>query len=94
MRTSQKILLSLAILTLCVLFFLIIFGDDGLADFQWLKKEKALITEKNEMLKQENMEKYREIDRLENDPSYIEEVARKELGMVKGDEVIIKPERQ
>ncbi|MBW2177339.1 MAG: septum formation initiator family protein, partial [Deltaproteobacteria bacterium] len=34
---------------------------------------------------------YRTIKRLRNDPQYIESVARKELGMIKEDEVILKP---
>jgi len=87
----QTTLLFLAIGSLIVLFFFIIFGDDGLRDLRVLKREKAEIEEKIEKLKMENVEKYREIDRLENDPGYIEEIARKELGMVKNEEIVIKP---
>ena len=77
-----------------VLLFFIIFGEDGVVDLRALRQERILILEKNKILQLENMEKYREVHRLENDLTYIGEVARKELGMVRGDEVIIKPKRQ
>jgi len=94
MSTQQSILLAFASLCLCALLFFSVFGEDGLSDLRNLKREKALIIKKNELLNQQNMEKYREIHRLENDLAYIEEIARKELGMIKNDEVIIKPKRQ
>jgi cell division protein FtsB len=34
---------------------------------------------------------YRMIERLKNDPEYIESIARKELGMIQKGEVILKP---
>jgi cell division protein FtsB len=33
---------------------------------------------------------YRSVDRLQNDPYYIENIARRELGMVRSDELIFK----
>jgi cell division protein FtsB len=34
---------------------------------------------------------YRSIERLKSDPAYIESIARKELGMIRKEEIIIKP---
>jgi len=34
-----------------------------------------------------------EIDRLKHDPAYIEDVARKEFGMIGKDEILVKPRR-
>ncbi len=42
----------------------------------------------------ENLSISIEIDRLKHDPEYIENVARKELGMIGEDEVILKPQSQ
>ena len=42
----------------------------------------------NQQLSKENLAMYRIVDRLHNDTAYIEDVARKELGMVRGDELI------
>ena len=47
------------------------------------------LIEKNASLTQKNLFLSREIDRLKNDPKYVENVVRKELGMIGKDEVII-----
>lgn len=82
----------MAILCLSCLLLFIIFGESGLADLSILKREKDRIVQKNEKINQENLSKYREIDRLKHDLNYLEKVARDELGMIKEGEVIIKPE--
>ena len=51
------------------------------------------LIEKNATLTQENLFLSREIDRLKNDPKYVENVVRKELGMIGKDEVIINLKR-
>ena len=48
----------------------------------------ARIKEKNLKLEEENQKLKEEVKRLQNDKRYIEEVARKELGMVKEGEII------
>jgi cell division protein FtsB len=67
------------------------FSDSGLADYFKLKSDRDRLLQENERLKQENLSLYRTIERLKNDPAYIESIARKELGMIKKDEVILKP---
>jgi cell division protein FtsB len=68
----------------------IVFGENGLSDLFRLKKQKDALSQKNGELKKENLSFYREIERLKHDPRYVEEVARKELGVIGKDEVIIK----
>ena len=94
MSTKQSILFACAILCLFSLLLFVIFGESGLADLNILKKERSRIVEKNEKLNQENLAKYREIDRLKHDLVYVEKVARDELGMIREGEVIIKPKKQ
>jgi cell division protein FtsB len=65
-------------------------GDNGLTDLYRLKIKKDNLTKKNEELKKKNLSLYREIERLKNDPGYVEDVARKELGVIGKDEVVIK----
>lgn len=72
------------------MLFLIIFGDNGLVDFVFIKGERDSLIEKNEKLNQENLNMYREIDRLKNDPKFVENVVRQELGVIAKDEVIFK----
>lgn len=91
MSDRQKILLSIVILVLFSLLVFIMFSDSGLADLFKLKSEKDRLLQENARLKRENLTMYRMIERLKNDPEYIESIARKELGMIQKGEVILKP---
>lgn len=90
MSPKHQLLLSIAILILFSLLWFVIFGDNGLADLKALQKERDTLVEKNVKLTRENLALYREIDRLKNDPEYIENVARQELGLIGKDEMIFK----
>ncbi len=91
MSLKKKIVLFLAILVLFNLILVVIFSDNGLVDLILLRKEKERSAEKNREVIRENLSLYREIERLKHDPEFIESVARKELGVVGKDEVILKP---
>ena len=90
MKSRQTIFLALTILLLSSLLLFIVFGDNGLIDLNRLKTERNNLFQKNEALEQENLSLYREIERLKNDPKYVENVARQELGVIGKDEVIFK----
>lgn len=92
MTRKQGIFLSFAGLLLFSLLFFIIFGEYGYVDLTVLKTERDQLAEKNELLTDENISLSIEIDRLKNDPKYIENIARQELGMVAEDELILKPQ--
>jgi cell division protein FtsB len=92
MAMIQKILISFVIILLIALFFFIIVSEHGLADLIFLKQERKKLVEKSERLTRENLSMGIEIDRLKHDPEYIENIARKELGMIGEDEVILKPQ--
>jgi len=87
---KQKILLSLSTLVIFSLLLFIIFGDNGLVDLNLLKRETHLLIEKNAKITMDNLSLYREIDRLEHDTGYIEDVVRRELGLISEGEVIFK----
>jgi len=91
MDNKQKNLIFFCILTLFSMLLFILFSDKGLSDLFKLKSERDRLMNQNVQLKKENDTLYRTIERLRNDPEYIESVARKELGMIKKDEVILKP---
>ena len=92
MSLKKNILLVLAIVTMCLMLLFIVIGENGLSDLYRLKKQKENLSQKNDELKKENITYYREIERLKHDPRYVEDVARKELGVIGKDEVIIKVE--
>ena len=91
MILRQNVLLFLAILVLCSLFLFILFGENGLSDLNLLKNERDNAVEKNESLAGNNLILFENIERLKNDADYIESIARRELGMIGKDELIIKP---
>ena len=91
MDSKQKILISGCIITLFAMLLFSLFSDKGLSDYFELKSERDRLVLENVRLKEKNDELYRTIERLRNDPEYIESIARKELGMIKKDEVILTP---
>jgi cell division protein FtsB len=90
----QKILLGFVIAALFSLLLFIIFGENGVVDLHVLKVKRDNLLKRNAVLSQENLSLYREIERLRNDPKYVENVARQELGLIGKDEVIIKVKKE
>jgi len=76
------------------MLFFIVFGENGLVDLNRLKAERDGLLKKNAELSRKNLSLYHEIERLKNDPKYIEDVARQELGVIGKDEVILKVKKQ
>lgn len=90
MNSKQQVLLFLAALVVAAMFLFILFGEQGLADLNMLKRERDNLVESTRDLAWENLALLDEIERLKNDPDYIEHIAREELGMIGKDEFIIK----
>ena len=87
----QKLFIKLGIMGLFLMLLLILFSDNGVIDLIQIRKERDRVTQNSAKVEQENREYYQEIDRLKNDAKYIESIARKELGLVGKDEIIIQP---
>ena len=90
MSFKNSIMLTLTVVSIFLLLFFVVFGENGSIDLNRMKMERDQLLQKNAELKQENISLYREIGRLKNDPKYVENVARQELGVIGKDEVIIK----
>jgi cell division protein FtsB len=82
--------MTVAVLILCSLGALSIFGDNGLSELKRLRKELDGIVADNRSKSLENLSMYRKIERLKSDYEYIEDVARNQLGVISKDEVILK----
>lgn len=67
-----------------------VFGNQGFFTLKSLQQELSAVQEENAELEKENMDLYRTINRLKNDPEYIEHTARRELHMVAPDETVFK----
>ncbi|MBN1354108.1 MAG: septum formation initiator family protein [Candidatus Omnitrophica bacterium] len=62
----------------------------GFSKLQELKEENRNLQKRIEILTKTNEELKKIKYKLENDPSYVEKIAREKLGMAKKDEIILK----
>jgi len=65
-----------------------LFGDRGILRALQAGRQKAALEEQVRQLEAANSELRKEIESLRNDRRYLEAIARKELGMVKDDELV------
>ena len=93
MNLKQHILLFITAILFISLIALSFFGDSGFFDLLELKKENHILAKNSSKISEENLVLSREIHRLKNDPEFIENVARKELGVIGKDEIIFKPNK-
>ncbi len=84
-KTRLILLIFIPVLTISFFTF---FGEKGILHLIRIKKELIRIEQENKRIEEENKKLSEEIRRLKNDKRYIEEIARKELGMIKEDEII------
>ena len=85
---KKKRLLLFIFIPLLIFGTLTFFGEKGILHLLHLQKEVAQIKDRNIKLEEENQKLREEVKRLQRDKRYIEEIARKELGMVKEGEII------
>jgi len=86
----QKIKLVLVFSAMFFLLLVVVFGDNGWVELRRLQHTHQALTKGNSILSQENAQMYGTVDRLQNDPDYIENIARQELGMIRSNELIFK----
>lgn len=90
MSRRQKIATAVIFIAMFNFMLVVLFGDNGLVELNRLRRTHQNLLNENARLTQENLDMYRSIDRLQNDPSYVENIARRELGMIRADELIFK----
>ncbi len=88
MRLKKKPLLVFFLFFVLLIGFFIVFGEKGILHRLRLQKELARIKETNAHIRDENRKLEKEVKRLQTEKKYIEEIARKELGLVKEGEII------
>jgi len=85
---KKRPLLLIILFVFLIMGLLTFFGERGILHFFRLKRELTRIREENQRVEEENQKLREEVKRLQQEKRYIEEIARKELGMVKEGEVI------
>ena len=91
MTIKHIFFLAVALIVILSTLLLIVFGENGLTDQQHLKSRYLEVVSENTAIARENARLYRRIERLKNDPAFIESIARRELGMIGSNEIIVKP---
>lgn len=84
--TKRRIFIAL----LLIIALFAVLGDKGLIDLYRVRGELDGIQTYNKALEKENREIEKEIALLKGDRRYIEHIAKKELGMIRKNEVIYK----
>jgi len=90
---KKKGFLKLSLIALLFLGLIVAwlgFGEHGFINLYRMEKERQVYQAKIRRLEKANQELLEQINRLRNDNEYIEKVARRELGLVKKDEIIFR----
>ena len=86
---EKKIIQGLVIFCTLIVVVLSLIGDKGLIQYYSLKKQESQLEKEIESLNLEKQEWIRKINSLKSNLTYMESIAREELGMVRNDEVMI-----
>lgn len=89
MTWIQKSFLTAACLSLVLMISVTILGDHGVRDLRKLRGRLQEIVVENEKLAQENKLLAGRVDRLKNDPDYIEDMARQTLKLVRKGDIVV-----
>lgn len=84
-RKFYVVFLSSFIAALAVI---LIYSDKGLIKLSELQAEQIRLEKDLVLAREENRRLLEQIDRIKKDPKYIEDEARKKLGMIRPDETI------
>lgn len=83
-----KIIFIASLLFFVFLALTAVFREDGIIKARRLNKKIEALKSEIGNLKKENERLIREVYALKNDPSYIEKIAREDLGLVKPGEIV------
>ena len=86
-RLIKRILLLVVVLGILWLLFA---PGRGLIHYHRLQKQIESLARENQSLTERNAELQHEIDQLQNDDAYLEELARKKYGLLKENESVYK----
>lgn len=84
-RLVKRIILIVAALSVLWLLFA---PNWGLLHYRRLQSEIDSLATENKSLEERNAELQKEIDRLQNDDAYLEELARQKYGLLKENETV------
>lgn len=92
-RTGKSISLLLAAGILGATLLYLIFGEVGIVNTYKIRETQKQLVEENDRMRQEIADLRKQVEALRSNPSAIEEIARKELGLIGKKENVIVLER-
>jgi len=93
--TDRKKVLLYSVLIVAVVGAWSVFGPYGVLKYYGVAKELNAVLAQNEQLREANTALRQEINKLKHDPVYLEDVARRQFGLIKKNEVIYEfPEKK
>lgn len=88
-KAERRLLKRIIIIVGASLILWILFAPNwGLVHYRKLQGQVTSLTLENKKLEQRNEELRKEIDRIKNDDSYLEELARHKYGLLKENETV------
>ena len=85
---ERKRLLTIFVVVLIAIILWLFAGPKGVFRYYRLRKEIEAVKTEASVLEKQNISITEEINRLENDPSYLEDVAREDYGLVRKNEIV------
>lgn len=86
---QKKVIQSIAIFISIIIVTLSLIGDKGILQLWSLKKEEKKLIEEINQLKMDKEIWTSKVHSLKTNKTYLESIAREELGMIKADEILI-----
>ncbi|MEW6290624.1 MAG: septum formation initiator family protein [Thermodesulfobacteriota bacterium] len=83
-----RTLILVSILSVSAAAAWLIFSPNGILTYYHLKKQIEAVKAENDLLKEENRQLQQKIDKIKNDPAYLEELARQEYDLLKKNELV------
>ena len=89
MSRKKKVVIAASVLVFLGFLIVIAWGERGAIDLYQLRLQRDRMNQTNLELQKDNEALFRAIQRLKHDLDFVEDIARRELGMVRQDEVVV-----
>ena len=87
-KSERRRIILVTILTFSLTTAWVLFSPQGALQYYHLKKKIKTANNENQELREKNLQLRQEIEKLKNNSDYLEEVARKKLGLIKKNEIV------
>ncbi len=93
MSRKKKVVIAASVVAFLGFLIVIAWGERGAIDLYQLRLQRDRMNQTNLELQKDNEALFRTIQRLKHDLDFVEDIARRELGMIRQDEVVVLKKR-